>query len=715
MEFMHRIRISYRWKLFAILLVASLAPLMTMRSVVSNRGESAVKKTANQTRIELLRMLGHELELNAIHAAENLDAQGTSIKLVTRLLARDTGRALKGRLKQRPKGRRSPGPSGPYTRSTRMGKVKPLPIDMDKIGFHYSWGADRAALKDKEANLNDMLSVMQGTYRDLGEGVLWLQVALKSGITATYPAPSHYPLHYDALRTEWFKKADVKEGGDMRWTMPATDALTRSPVGIYTHPLKNSEGKIVGAVSCTVRLSAILQEARIAEQWTKEVRVFLVYSGMKGEDGNPIMDGMTKGKEGLLILGKQNYDQKKRGWMMRPEAEWLVSDNATDFKQFLDKVNTSTSGRMHLSFKGRDSMWAFAAFSGIAYIIIVPESVISALPDSTAKAMQDTFFRIQTYALYGAAAAVLMAALFAWRWARRDSKPILALSSAAKKLGEGDFDARVDMTTNDERDDLIRIFNEVGPNLRERLKFKEDLELASEVQELLLPKQAPEIEGIDAAGGIVYCDQTGGDYFDFIQVRRPTNEPAHAVIVGDVSGHGVQAALLMATARALLHGLSGASMSLDRRIEHVNNRLCDDLDGSGRFMTLFYLQVEEAGARLRWIRAGHDPALYYDPDHDTFSELRGDGIALGVVPDMNFEVSVTSFSPGDVVVLATDGVWEAHNSDGEMFGKDRYLQTIRESAHLPAEGIRDAIFHAVQTFAPDAGEDDITVVVLKRT
>ena len=131
-------------------------------------------------------------------------------------------------------------------------------------------------------------------------------------------------------------------------------------------------------------------------------------------------------------------------------------------------------------------------------------------------------------------------------------------------------------------------------------------------------------------------------------------------------------------------------------------------------MTLFFLVIEARTGRITWVRAGHDPVLLYTPDKDHFDTLAGEGLPLGVEESWQYLDYTETIGAGQILVLTTDGVWEALNQKGEMFGKDRIKEIIRKHAHLGADGIRLAIFDAVSTFRGGAQqEDDITLVVLK--
>jgi sigma-B regulation protein RsbU (phosphoserine phosphatase) len=150
-------------------------------------------------------------------------------------------------------------------------------------------------------------------------------------------------------------------------------------------------------------------------------------------------------------------------------------------------------------------------------------------------------------------------------------------------------------------------------------------------------------------------------------------------------------------------------------VSDVNRQLTSDVEESGRFMTLFYSEIDSAGRTIRWVRAGHDPAILYDPQTDTFEELLGPGVALGIDQDWRYSENVkSSLKDSQILLLCTDGVWEAHNSAGAMFGKDALLEVIRRNSNMSAADIVEAVVAAVKHFqAGVKPEDDITLVVAK--
>jgi sigma-B regulation protein RsbU (phosphoserine phosphatase) len=245
-------------------------------------------------------------------------------------------------------------------------------------------------------------------------------------------------------------------------------------------------------------------------------------------------------------------------------------------------------------------------------------------------------------------------------------------------------------------------------------EHKKALALAGEVQKSLLPQDRPTIQGLDIAGRNVSCDEIGGDYFDFLW-QRDTRKGPFSVVVGDISGHGVDSALLMTTARAFLRMRASQPGSIADIVSAMNRHLTRDVLETGRFMTLFYLSIDPANDRLDWVRAGHDPALLYDPGRDEFTELRGSGVALGVKEDFDYrENRMGGLANGQIIAVGTDGIWEAVNSQGEMFGKERFREIIKNNAEAGSETILNAVYNELNRFTRgQKSEDDITLVIIK--
>lgn len=294
------------------------------------------------------------------------------------------------------------------------------------------------------------------------------------------------------------------------------------------------------------------------------------------------------------------------------------------------------------------------------------------------------------------------------------TRPVVEMSDVLQKIRNGRLDQKVRVITNDEIGYTGDVINEMTEGLKERARMRRSLDLAKEIQQRLLPVDNPCFNGLDVAGRSIYCDQTGGDYFDFFDLHH-MEQGSVGLVVGDVAGHGIPSALLMATARAFLRLRSFLPGSLAQVVGDVNRQLSMDLGGSGQFMTLYYMVLNPARQSLRWVRAGHDAAILYDPQKDQFEALYGSGLALGVDPDFNYvEAAKNGLKAGQVILIGTDGIWEARNRQGRMFGKKALYQVIRENHHASAGQIIDAVIDTLGRHQIGrAPEDDVTLVVLK--
>jgi sigma-B regulation protein RsbU (phosphoserine phosphatase) len=242
------------------------------------------------------------------------------------------------------------------------------------------------------------------------------------------------------------------------------------------------------------------------------------------------------------------------------------------------------------------------------------------------------------------------------------------------------------------------------------------LELAEEVQQNLLPRDLPDIKGLDIAAKSIYCNKTGGDFYDFLNVSQDSDAKL-CVVVGDVSGHGIAAGLLMATARALIRSRSAQPGDLSQIVTEVNRNLTLDVYETGRFTTLFYLVVDPLKQLLKWVRAGHDAALLYDPANDSFENLYGSGLALGLDETYQYEENEwKGLAKGQIIYIGTDGIWETFNPEGKLFGKEPIKEIIRQNAAASADEILNAILTALNRFRQGLEpEDDVTLVVVKIT
>jgi len=389
-----------------------------------------------------------------------------------------------------------------------------------------------------------------------------------------------------------------------------------------------------------------------------------------------------------------------------------VADDLVAGNQGVQRVVIDGEDRMiaYGPISGEDDRRVFALISAPTLTILAPaEAMVSRVESDLRDSLVNT----------GGILVILLigVGVLAYGLSYRLTRPIVELARAARRVASGDLETRVHLSRRDEIGELGKAFNEMVPALHDRMRIRESLAVAMQVQQSLLPDGAPQVKGLDIAGHSEYCDETGGDYYDFIQLDT-LGPDTLAVAVGDVTGHGIAAALLMATGRALIRSHANNPGSLGEVFTAVNRQLCDS-EFTGRFMTLMYLVVEgerrDGRVPVRFLSAGHDPVIVYRANEDRFIELAGRDIPLGIDAGWSFsEQQSDDLRSGDVLVVGTDGIWECFNPQGEQFGKDRLRETIRQASTGNADSIARAVSMACRAWRGDREQaDDITLVVVK--
>ncbi len=333
---------------------------------------------------------------------------------------------------------------------------------------------------------------------------------------------------------------------------------------------------------------------------------------------------------------------------------------------------------------------------------------------------------------------------------------VRSLHRGTLRLASGDLNARVDVVNEDEFGDLAHSFNEMALAVRRgreeavaRERLERELETARAIQARLLPDETPIVPGFEITGTSLPSRQVGGDYFDFLQL----GENRVGVAIGDVSGKGIPAALLMANLQASLQGQVIHPSSVAETVGRVNDLLVRSTD-SQMFATFCYGLLDFGQATFTMTNAGHNPPILCRMD-GRVERIESGGLLIGMMPGLNYQQETIEFGPGDVLVLYTDGVTEAEGpmeltDDGgvqrpaseargakevavaaaaaaaakaeeesevpeNMFGERRLIETIQQHAHASAAEIREAILKAVDRHAAGVPQsDDVTLVVIKR-
>ncbi len=272
-------------------------------------------------------------------------------------------------------------------------------------------------------------------------------------------------------------------------------------------------------------------------------------------------------------------------------------------------------------------------------------------------------------------------------------------------------------TSNDQRllsiiaAQSAQIIENARLNLEEQAlqHIQEEMRVARNIQENLLPKKTPVSEEYQFAGKSLPAKEVGGDYYDFISLK----DGRIAFCLGDISGKGIPASLLMANLQASLRGQAFVGSECKESVSFANTILYHNTD-STRYATLFYSILDKDKHRLTYCNAGHNSPYLFSPGKES-KRLSEGGIIVGMIPDYSYVEETIEFGYEDVFVLYSDGVTEAMNFSDEEYGEDRFENAIRKNLHLSAGDIIKEIFEDVEHFTKGAPQsDDITMVVIKR-
>lgn len=236
------------------------------------------------------------------------------------------------------------------------------------------------------------------------------------------------------------------------------------------------------------------------------------------------------------------------------------------------------------------------------------------------------------------------------------------------------------------------------------------MQIARDIQRGLLPDGPPGIDGFDIAGFSEPADDTGGDTYDFLAL----GDGRWLLAVADASGHGIGPALVIAQTRAMLRAIGLQGSDVPVVLQTTNDLLCRDLEG--RFVTCFLGMLDPATGGLTYASAGHGPFLFYNRKADEFSELSATGLPLGIMNETEYDkVTIDEFSPGDFLIITTDGFFEAANPAGELFGIPRMTDVLRRDRELPVAEMIDNLHKAVIQFAAGQPQaDDLTAIVIRK-
>jgi phosphoserine phosphatase RsbU/P len=499
---------------------------------------------------------------------------------------------------------------------------------------------------------------------------------------------------YDPRVRPWYTK--IKAAGRLVWLPPYIFYDQGVPGITCGAPLLDRTGRFRGVVTADFDLNALT--TFVARLSVSPHSRFFMYTTDETLLAHPTQKVVgTSGQRAageLLTLGDMD-DPLVEAFRGRVSGDPLPAGASESFVRFefdrdgIQYLASTTAFRV-----GDDQVWVIGA--------VAPKADFLA-----------DVWRSQATALMAATGALLIAVLLAALMARSVSTPVLKMIGFMNRVGSGELDVKAAFGGSQEFRNLADALNRMIADLRDWLRLRHSLGIAMEVQQRLLPSGPPQVRGLDVAGHSTYCDETGGDYYDFLVLDRATSD-AVLVVLGDVMGHGVAAALVMAGVRSVLRDRATAAGDLGELTSRLNRLIAAD-HGGDRFMTMHLSVIDAKTRSMRWVSAGHDPVIVYDPATAAFSEVGESDLPLGVLDDTEYrEQTSASLQPGQVLFIGTDGVWELPDAKGKQFGKDRLREVIREVAARTADEIAAAVREHLTAFRGDTKSvDDVTFVIVK--
>ncbi len=335
---------------------------------------------------------------------------------------------------------------------------------------------------------------------------------------------------------------------------------------------------------------------------------------------------------------------------------------------------------------------------------VMEEVLVNGKSVLTADAQHDPKFASQTMALLGVRSVMAVPLSV-------NESEVFGIISADSPTFETQFtEEHLNILTTLASVASIRVENATLTEERfERERMERELELAAEIQQRFQPSSPPIMEDYEFQGISFACYEIGGDYYDFI----PRHNGKMLIALGDVSGKGTAAALLMSSLHAAIHAQTAAKSSLSTMVTSVNEYLSFNTP-SNRFITFFVGELDPTNGELTYINAGHNPPLVVR-HNGLVEELESGGFPLGIMPKAEFEVGKIHLQKGEFVIVFSDGVNEAENIEGEEYGMERFMEVVKANNTKSAAGMRDKIESSVSAFTKTApANDDITLVIVKR-
>ncbi len=436
------------------------------------------------------------------------------------------------------------------------------------------------------------------------------------------------------------------------------------------------------------------------------------------EDGNVIIRTHLD-ENGGVVTGKENIFTSER-----PEIQEMVK-----------KISLGESGIFTSPYEGFEMYWAYEPVESMPWTVVALFSesevlgpVMLAKEQTNALAIEaqkeaDNIARASTVALLaGMAASAVLAMLVGVLYSNKIAQPIRKLEAGVRRISKGQFDEQIEINTGDEIENLATAFNNMTKDLKEHIaelttvtaekeKIGAELNVAAQMQVSMLPNKFPafpEYNQFDLHASMVPAKEVGGDFYDYFMI----DDKNLAMVIGDVSGKGVPAALFMVNAKTMIQNWTQKNISVKEILENVNVHLCHNND-AGMFVTAWIAILDVETGELSYGNAGHNLPLLRKAD-GKFQPLKSDSnFVLAGIDGMEFTQEKTRLEPGDTLYLYTDGVTEATNKSNEFYTEENLEKSLNSLGECTAQKMLEHVKIDVNSFVDGADQfDDITMLGL---
>jgi len=523
----------------------------------------------------------------------------------------------------------------------------------------------------------------------------------------------------------WYVKAEASDVPI--WTDPYVEATADTMTVTSAMAVRDENGTVLGVVGLDIFLDDFRDDVLSAESDPKD--------GPSGKESDP--------KGGSFVI-----NENKEAIIASSSLSWLnytsISETGTfprveergneSFRSALQDMANQKPGYLEVEMDNEDYFLSFAPIAGLNMslgILHPKEEVLGPAEDvnkeidgslqNSENRAEEKLDEMKKELLVITLVFIVIVVGLSLFLSKTITNPIIALTEGADLVGKGDLEHRVAIRTGDELEELAESFNTMASYLdaqmtvveqtaREKERIERELQIAHEIQKSFLPIKAPEIPGYEMAGINLPAKEVGGDFYDFIDL----GDNKTGVVIADVSGKGVPAALFMGISKTLLRANAKRILDPVEALKEVNSILLDESD-SGMFVTLFYAILDSEDHTFTFINAGHNPPILQKKgDMREFVLLEAKGIPVGVMEDMSLEAKEIHLKENETVFLYTDGVTEAVNEKDEEFGTSRLQDILNRETDASADALIEAVVREIKQFAGALEQfDDITMVVLK--